>query len=56
LYTKDDVTIEHHVADGFTLYLLKDGYLTHTRYIFYSVEEAMEMFLQQANEGYNVKE
>lgn len=52
MFTEDDVSVEYHIADGFTLYAMTNEYLVHRRYIFYTLEEAMEIFLQEMNEKY----
>lgn len=46
--TRDDVSVTHHSVDGFTLYALDaDQYLVHRRFIGYSVDEAMSVFLAE---------
>lgn len=50
LITREDVDVQYHSHDGFTLFTLLDGlYLFHRRFVFYTLEEAMEMFLQEVN-------
>ena len=38
------ITVEYHSHDGFTLWAMKDGYLTHRRFVGYDLMEAVEVF------------
>ena len=52
MFTKKNVSVEHHIVDGFTLYAMTEEYLVHRRFIFYTLEEAIEIFLEELNEKY----
>lgn len=46
----DDISVEHHATDGFTLSIMRRGYRVKKRFIGYSVDEAKEIFISFVNE------
>lgn len=46
---RSDISVTRHMADGFTLSAIVDGYLFHRRYIGYTLREAKTRFLEEAN-------
>lgn len=49
MITQEEVWVKRHFVDGFTLYAISDDHLVHRRYIDYTLEEAMTMFLEEVN-------
>jgi len=43
----EDLTIHHYPVDGFEIYALKDGHLVKHRFIDFSVDEAIKIFLEK---------
>ena len=45
-----DISVQRHAVDGFTLYALdRDGVLVNRRFIGYTLQEAKRLFMQEVN-------
>lgn len=45
---RSDITVTRHIADGFTLSAIVNGYLFQRRYIGYTLTEAKTRFIEEA--------